>query len=62
MHTTGHGYAPSVFEEMKQAKAAGYRSHVLKSAMERLLESRASRVDIVGGPPSKPKKAIVRAT
>jgi RecA-family ATPase len=59
VHTPGHGYAPATFAKMKQA--SGYSSKVLAKAMERLLEFRRIRVDIVGGPPSKPKRAIVRA-
>jgi RecA-family ATPase len=60
VHTPGNSYAPAVFARMTQAN--GYTSRKLAQAMERLLDAGRVRVDIVGGPPSKPKKAIVRAT
>ena len=60
VHTPGNSYAPAVFAPMTQAN--GYTSRKLAQAMERLLDAGRVSVDIVGGPPSKPKKAIVRAT
>jgi RecA-family ATPase len=60
VHTPGNSYAPAVFAQMAQAN--GYTSKKLAKAMERLLDTGRIRVDTVGGPPSKPKRAIVRAT
>jgi hypothetical protein len=57
--TAGRGYAPADFAGMAQAK--GYSNKALARAMERLLNAGEIRHATVGGPPSRPKKALIRA-
>jgi RecA-family ATPase len=55
--TTGRGYAPAEFERMPEAK--GLTKKGLADAMEGLLSVNRIRVDVVGGPPSKRKRALI---
>jgi RecA-family ATPase len=57
--TAGRGYAPADFAAMAQAK--GCNKKALTQAMERLLTAGKIRHAVVGGPPSRPKKALIRA-
>jgi RecA-family ATPase len=57
--TAGRGYAPADFAGMAQAK--GYSNKALAQAMARLLNAGKIRHAVVGGPPSRPKKALIRA-
>jgi RecA-family ATPase len=59
--TTGNGFAPKIFEDMPEARGRGLKSRVLAASMERLLSGGRIKVEVVGGPPSKPKRGLVRS-
>jgi RecA-family ATPase len=55
--TPGRGYAPREFERMPEAK--GLTKKALADAMERLLSANRIKVAVIGGPPSKQKRALI---
>jgi hypothetical protein len=55
--TPGRGYAPREFERMPEAK--GLTKKALGEAMERLLSANRIKVAVIGGPPSKQKRALI---